>query len=64
MLVVALNSLHNNFGMIIVTLPHLGNKDLGEMQLIVISIEVVNLVKQVISITRDLAMMAKKKRPQ
>lgn len=62
MLIIALNSLHNNFGMIIV--PHLGNKDLGEMQLIVISIEVVNLVKQVISITRDLAMMAKKKRPQ
>lgn len=49
--------------MIITPLLYLGEKDLEEIQLIITSIKVPNLIKQVIGITRNLAIMVKKKRP-
>ena len=63
-LVVALDSLHDDFEMTIAPLFHLGDKDLEEIQLIVTSTEAANLAKRATGITRDLAMVARKKRSQ
>lgn len=46
------------------SLFYLGDKDLEEIQLIVISIKAVNLVKYVIGIIENLAIMAREKRSQ
>lgn len=50
-LVVAFDSLYNNFEITIKFFFYLGNKDLQEIQLIVTSSEVVNLPKQATKIT-------------
>lgn len=63
-LVVALDSLHDDFEMTTAPLLHSGDKDLEEIQLIVTSTEAANLAKRATGGTADLAMMAKKKGPQ
>lgn len=60
-LVIALNFLHDDFEMTIALLLHLSNQDLEEIQLIVIFTKVANLVKQTIGITKNLAIMTRKK---
>lgn len=60
-LVVALNSLYDDFEMTIALFLHLSNQDLEEIQLIVIFTKVANLVKQATGITKDLAIMTRKK---
>lgn len=62
MLVIAFDLLHNNFKITTTPFFHLANKNLEKIKLIIISIEVVNLVKQTTGITRDLAIILKKKR--
>lgn len=49
-LVIALDSLHNNFEITTAPFFYMGNKDLEKIQLIIISTEVANLAKQAISI--------------
>lgn len=49
--------------MIIVLHLHLGDKDCGEIQLIITSTKMINLAKQTIDTTGDLAIMARKKEP-
>lgn len=61
-LVVALDLLFNNFEMTIAPLFYLNNKDLEEIQLIVTSTKVANLAKQTTGVTRDLAIIVRKKR--
>lgn len=60
-LVVAFNSLHDDFKMTIALFFHLSNQDLEEIQLIVIFTKVANLVKQATRITKNLAIMTRKK---
>ena len=60
-LVVALDSLHDDFEMTTAPLLHSGDKDLKEIQQIVTSTEAANLAKRAVRATTDLAMMAKKK---
>ena len=60
-LVVALKLLHDNFEMTMAPFLHSSNKDFEEIQQIVTSTEAVNLAKQAVGATTDLAMMAKKK---
>lgn len=60
-LVVALNSLHDDFEITIVPLLHSGNKDLKKIQQIITSTKVANMAKQATSQITDLTMMAKKK---
>ena len=62
-LVVALDSLHDDFEMTTAPLLYSGDKDLEEIQLIVTSTKAANLAKQATGITGDLAMMARKKGP-
>lgn len=63
MLVIAFNLLYNEFKITITPLLHLGNKNLEEIQLIVISMEVINLAKKIIGVIGDLAIIVRKKRP-
>lgn len=60
-LVVALDSLHDNFEMTTAPLLHFGDKDLEEIQQRATSTETANLAKRVVGATADLTMMAKKK---
>lgn len=60
-LVVTLDILHNDLEMIIVLLFHSGNKELEEIQPIVISTKAVNLAKQIVRTIEDLLIIAKKK---
>lgn len=60
-LVVALDSLHDDFEMTTAPLLHSGDKDLEEIPQIVTSTEAANLAKRAVGATTDLAMMAKKK---
>ena len=60
-LVVALDSLHNNFEMTTVPFLHYGDKDLEKIQQVVTSIKTANMAKQAIGQTADLAMIAKKR---
>lgn len=62
-LIIAINLLYNNFEMTIVSFFYLGNKNLEQIELIIIFIEAANLAKQATSITKDLAIMVRKKRP-
>lgn len=62
MLVITLYSLYNDFEIIIIPLFYLVNKDLKEIQLIIVSIKTPNLAKQATNITRNLIIMAKKKK--
>lgn len=64
MLVLALGLLYDDFKITIVYFFYLDNKDLEEIQLIIISIEMVNLEKQITGIMENLAMIAKNKRPE
>lgn len=59
--VIAFDLWHNNFKMTTTPLLHSGDKDLEEIQQIVISTKVANLAKHVIGATTDLALMAKKR---
>ena len=59
MLVVALDSLHDNFEITTAPLLYSGNKDVEKIQQIVTFTEVANLAKQVIGATADLALMTK-----
>lgn len=52
--------LHDNFEMITAPLFYLGNKNLAEIQEIVMSTKTINQAKQGIRAITDLAMMAKK----
>ena len=61
MLIIALDSLHDNFEMITALLLYSGNKNLEEIQQIVISTKVTNLAKQVVGVIANFALMAKKK---
>lgn len=61
MLVVALDSLHDDLKIITTPFFYLGNKDLQEIQLSVIFTETANLAKQVTDITRNLPIIAMKK---
>lgn len=61
-LVVAFDSLHDDFEMTTALLLYFGNKDLEEIHQIVTSTKAANLAKQAVRATADLAMMAKKKR--
>lgn len=63
MLIITLYSGYDEFEMTTTPVLYLGNKDLEEIQLIVIFTKLVNLAKRAISIIADLAMMARKKRP-
>lgn len=63
-LVVAFNSLYNDFEMTTAPFLHLGNKNLKEIQLIVTSTKAANLAKQATGIIKDLAMIARKKGSQ
>ena len=60
-LVVVLDSLHDNFEMTTTPLLHFGDKDLEEIQQIVISTEAANIVKRAISQAANLSIMAKKR---
>ena len=60
-LVVALDSLHDDFEMTTVPLLHSDDKDLEEIQQIVTSTEAAKLAKRAVGATTNLAMMAKKK---
>lgn len=60
-LIVALNLSQNNFEITRRPLFLLGNKYLEEIQLIVIFTEAANLAQRVIDITKNLAIMTKKK---
>ena len=60
-LVVALDSPHDNFEMTTAPLLYSGNKDLEEIQKIVMSTEAANLAKRAVGATTNLARMAKKK---
>ena len=63
-LVVAFDSLHDNFEMTTASLLYSGDKDLEEIQQIVASTEAANLAKRAVGVTEDLALMAKKKQPE
>ena len=60
-LVVAFDSLYDDFEMTTAPLLHSGDKDLEEIQQIVISTKIANLAKQVTGQTADVAMIAKKR---
>ena len=60
-LIVALDSLHDDFELTIMPLLHFGDKDLEEIQQIVTSTKAINMVKQATGQTADLAMIAKKR---
>ena len=60
-LVVAFDSLHDNFEMTTAPLLHSGDKDLEEIQQIVTSTEAANLAKRAVGAIVDFALMAKKK---
>ena len=60
-LVVALDSLHDDFEMTTAPLLHSGDKDLEEIQQIVTSTEAANMAKRATGQTADLAMMTKRK---
>lgn len=61
---VALDFLCNGFEMTTTFFLYLGDKNLKEIQQIVTSTEVVNLAKQIVKITANLAMIAKKKQSE
>ena len=63
-LVVALDSLHNDFKITTAPLLHSGNKDIKEIQQIVTSTEEANLAKRVVEVIADLTMIIKKKQPK
>ena len=63
-LVVALDSLHDDFEMTTAPLLHSGDKDLEEIQQIVTSTKAANLAKRAVGATADLALMAKKRQPE
>ena len=60
-LVVALDSLHDNFEMTIAPLFHSNDKYLKEIQQIVTSTKVANMTKRATGQIADLAMIAKKR---
>ena len=60
-LVVALDSLHNNFEMTTTPLLHSDNKDLKETQQIITFTKAANMAKRATGQIADLAMMAKKR---
>ena len=60
-LVVALDSLHDDFEITTTPLLHSGDKDLEEIQQIVTSTEAANMAKRASGQTADLAMMTKKR---
>ena len=64
MLVVALDSLYDDFEMTTVPLLHSDDKNLKEMEQIVTSTEVANLVKQAVKVIVDLALMTKTKQSE
>ena len=58
---IALDSLYDNFEMTTASLLYSDNKNLEEIQEIVKSSKVANLVKRVVKVTMDLTLLAKKK---
>lgn len=60
MLIVAWDSLHDDFEMIIAPLFYSSNKYLKKIHLIITSTKAVPLTKQATGINRDLIMIAKK----
>lgn len=58
---IAFDSLYNDFEIIIAHFFYPNNKNLEEIQLIIISTRMANLVQQTMNITKDWAMMIKKK---
>ena len=60
MLVITLNSLHNNFKIITALFLYSGDKDLVEIQQILTFIKSTNLAKCITSQIADMAMMTKK----
>ena len=60
-LVVALDSLHDDFEMTTAPLLHSGDKDLKEIQQIVTSTKAANMAKRATGQTADLAMIGKKR---
>lgn len=62
-LVVALDSLHDDFEMTTTPLLHSGDKDLEEIQQIVTSTKGANLAKRITGLTGNLAMITKRKQP-
>ena len=64
MLVVVLDSLHDNFEIMTVPLLHFVDKDLEKIQQIVISIKAANIAKQAVGTIADLPLIAKKKQPE
>lgn len=63
-LVIAFDKLHDDFEMITTPLLHFSDKDLEEIQQIVISTKVANLIKCVVRTKANLALMAKKRQPE
>ena len=63
-LVVALDSLHDDFELITSPLLHLGDKNIMEIQQIVTSTKTANLAKRAVGAIANLTMMAKKKQPE
>lgn len=61
---VALDFLCDGFEMTTTFFLYLGDKNLKEIQQIVTSTEVVNLAKQIVEITANLAMTTKKRQPE
>lgn len=57
-LIVALDSLHNDFEMTIIPLLHFKDKDLEKIKQIVISTKVANMAKQITGQTADLSIIA------
>ena len=64
MLVIILDSLHNTFEIKTVLLFYSCNKNLEEIQLIVMCTETTNLAKQITDVIGNLAIMARKTGPQ
>ena len=60
-LIIALHSLHDNFVMTTALLLHLGDKNLEEIQQIIISIKAANLAKRAVRAIADLTLIVKKK---
>lgn len=62
MLIIVFDLLYNDFKMISILFSYMDNKNLEKIQLIIIFIKVANLLKLIIGIIRNLAMMVKKKK--
>lgn len=59
--IIALDLLHDNLEMTTTSLLYLGNKDIEEIQKIMMSTKAANMAKQIIGQTIDLAMQTKKR---